>query len=77
MPLGKKYFQALNLLALASSFVQTKTNNLLTPTKFDLRKYLYSFVVFLFSVFFFIFIPMNLSFKSFAKKFPYFLIVSC
>ena len=36
-----------------SDLNKPKTDNLLTATKFDLKIYLYSFVVFLFSLFFF------------------------
>ena len=51
IPFCKYYILALNLLAFSSLFESTKTNNTLTPTKFDSRKYLNSFVEFLVSSF--------------------------
>ena len=45
-----------------SWFEENKNKNLSTPEKFDSRKYLYSFVVLLFSFFFLIFIPTHWSF---------------
>ena len=51
MPSSKKYLRALNISSLLSWFEEIKGNSLLTATKFDSRKYLHSFVVFLFSLY--------------------------
>ena len=57
---------------MTSWFESNKTNNLLTPTKFDLRKYLYSFVVFLFSLFILNLFQSTHIFYCFQKSFDSF-----
>ena len=47
---GKYYLRVLNCFTSLFLFKYINANNRLTPTTFDLRKYLYLFVVFLFSL---------------------------